>query len=46
MGEAVRRCDPAGRSYRELLQDEVAQTIDEHSSVDDELNRLLVALRS
>lgn len=23
MGEAVRRCDPAGRSYRELLQDEV-----------------------
>lgn len=32
--------------YRELLQAEVAQTIDEHSSVDDELNRLLVALRS
>jgi len=23
MGEAVRRCDPRGRSYRELLQDEV-----------------------
>ena len=23
MGEAVRRCDPQGRSYRELLQDEV-----------------------
>ena len=23
MGEAVRRCDPKGRSYRELLQDEV-----------------------
>ena len=23
MGEAVRRCDPAGRSYRELLQDEL-----------------------
>jgi CubicO group peptidase (beta-lactamase class C family) len=23
LGEAVRRCDPAGRSYRELLQDEV-----------------------
>jgi CubicO group peptidase (beta-lactamase class C family) len=23
MGEAVRRCDPHGRSYRELLQDEV-----------------------
>lgn len=23
MGEAVRRCDPLGRSYRELLQDEV-----------------------
>ncbi len=23
MGEAVRRCDPAGRSYRQLLQDEV-----------------------
>lgn len=23
MGEAVRRCDPEGRSYRELLQDEV-----------------------
>jgi CubicO group peptidase (beta-lactamase class C family) len=23
MGEAVRRCDPAGRSYRDLLQDEV-----------------------
>lgn len=23
MGEAVRRCDPTGRSYRQLLQDEV-----------------------
>ena len=23
MGEAVRRCDPAGRSYRDLLQDEL-----------------------
>lgn len=23
MGEAVRRCDPAGRSYRELIQEEV-----------------------
>ncbi len=23
LGEAVRRCDPAGRSYRELLQDEL-----------------------
>lgn len=34
------------KRYRELLQTEVAQTIDESSSVGDELNRLLVALRS
>ncbi len=34
------------KRYRELLQSEVAQTIDEGTTVEDELNRLLAALRS
>lgn len=32
MGEAVRRCDPAGRSYRELLQDEVLTPLGMHDT--------------
>jgi len=32
MGEAVRRMDPAGRSYRELLQDEVLTPLGMHDT--------------
>jgi CubicO group peptidase (beta-lactamase class C family) len=32
MGEAVRRCDPAGRSYRALLQDEVLTPLGMHDT--------------
>jgi CubicO group peptidase (beta-lactamase class C family) len=32
MGEAVRRCDPQGRSYRDLLQDEVLTPLGMHDT--------------
>lgn len=32
LGEAVRRCDPAGRSYRELLQDELLTPLGMHDT--------------
>lgn len=32
MGEAVRRCDPLGRSYRQLLQDEVLTPLGMHDT--------------